>query len=326
MKLFWFFLIVPCTAFSNVEYNALSDNYIINKSDGSTFYIYPNISRYNLERYTDSISHSPSNKLAIVQKNQSGYLFDEYGKKIKREKWYCDIINTSTGCVIGTYDGEVCGAEWNENSNLKRSNGVYNIPKNTEQLPPKELSINLNYRDLDFSIQSYMACYPINSNNLFYYKDISKKLTSNYNRESDGSFIKNALITEANLTLDTLHRAMLKQYKLKDTAAMQVLLKQFENIGIEDILTVSSKNVRKFNDIAFFMEESRHDKAAIKILNKVIKKFPTRTVAYINLGDAYWALEQRKEATDVYIKYVNLMKKNKKEKKIPERILSRIDK
>ena len=193
MKLFWILLLIPCSAFSQIKNDPLSDNVIINKADGSSFHIYSKTNRFNFENYSDSIKHSPNKKLTMVHKLEVGVLYGENGEEIIREKAYCDIINASTGCVIGTYDGEICGGNWDKNSNLRISSGTFNVPQKTEQLVPKDLSTDLDYQDLDFSIQSYMACYPINTKNSKYYKEISEKLSTNYDRKADSSFIKSRL-------------------------------------------------------------------------------------------------------------------------------------
>jgi len=152
-----------------------------------------------------------------------------------------------------------------------------------------------------------------------------KPIYSEINSKKAHFIIKSIIIEEATSKLNTLSKAMLKYYKLKDKVSVQTFIEQFEAVGIEDILPITRKNVGKFNDVAFFMERNKHYKSAIKILNKVIKKYPNRTVAYINLGDAYWALDQKEEAKNAYIKYVDLMKKNNKQKRIPKQILKNIE-
>ncbi len=88
---------------------------------------------------------------------------------------------------------------------------------------------------------------------------------------------------------------------------------------------ISVKNVRHFNDIAYYLEQSCNYKEAIKILDAIIIKFPHRTVAYINLGDAYWELDNKSEAKKAYREYVDLMKSNGLETQIPQRVYTRIN-
>ena len=51
---------------------------------------------------------------------------------------------------------------------------------------------------------------------------------------------------------------------------------------------LSKENLREYNDIAYYLEQSKAYDEAVFLLEKIIKEFPNRTVAYINLGDAYW--------------------------------------
>lgn len=84
------------------------------------------------------------------------------------------------------------------------------------------------------------------------------------------------------------------------------------------------KNVRFYNDIAYYLEKGSNYVESIYILEKVIEKYPNRTVAYINLGDAYWGLEEKDNASQAYQKYIELMKASGKECKIPQRVYDQI--
>ncbi len=66
------------------------------------------------------------------------------------------------------------------------------------------------------------------------------------------------------------------------------------------------------------------NKEAIYLLEKITAKFPNRTVAYYNLGDAYWALGDKKKAKKVYKIYIKQMKQKGKQKRIPKIIKDRI--
>ena len=63
----------------------------------------------------------------------------------------------------------------------------------------------------------------------------------------------------------------------------------------------------------------------IQNLEKIIKKFPNRTVAYYNLGDAYWALGEKEKAINAYTIYVEQMCHKGLQKKIPKVVLKRIE-
>jgi tetratricopeptide (TPR) repeat protein len=86
---------------------------------------------------------------------------------------------------------------------------------------------------------------------------------------------------------------------------------------------LSKRNVTQYNNIAYYFEKHKAYEQSVFILEKVLNQYPTRTVAYINLGDAYWGLDQKDKAKVAYEKYVMLMKENGKESKIPKKVLDR---
>ncbi|OEK08564.1 hypothetical protein A8C32_03695 [Flavivirga aquatica] len=93
---------------------------------------------------------------------------------------------------------------------------------------------------------------------------------------------------------------------------------------IIDIVAINESNVSMYNDIAYYLEQSKACGAAIFLLKKIIVKFPNRLVAYINLGDAYWSIGDNKKAKNAYKKYFELMKSKEKESKIPKRVFDRL--
>lgn len=91
-----------------------------------------------------------------------------------------------------------------------------------------------------------------------------------------------------------------------------------------DNLTIDENTISEFNDVAYYFEQGESYRGAISILNEVISVDPNRTVAYINLGDAHWGLQQFEQAKMDYSKYVSLMKEKGIESKIPERVHTRM--
>ncbi|MBU3916190.1 tetratricopeptide repeat protein [bacterium] len=87
---------------------------------------------------------------------------------------------------------------------------------------------------------------------------------------------------------------------------------------------IQKANVDRYNDFGFFLEQAGRYKKAIQLLEKVVDKFPERVLAYINLGDAYHGNNDVGKAKQAYQKYIDLMKKEGKEKKIPKRIYDRL--
>jgi len=84
------------------------------------------------------------------------------------------------------------------------------------------------------------------------------------------------------------------------------------------------KNIELSNNIAFFLEQAGYYKEAIYLLEKIIEKFPKRTVAYYNLADAYWALGEKKRAIEAYMTYIEQMCNAGKSKRIPQVVLDRV--
>jgi tetratricopeptide (TPR) repeat protein len=85
---------------------------------------------------------------------------------------------------------------------------------------------------------------------------------------------------------------------------------------------LSESTVNIFNDMGFFKEQAKQYEEAVAILGPVSVKFPNRAVVFLNLGDAYTGLNKSAEASAFYARYVELMRDQGKEKKIPKRITS----
>ncbi|WP_428740651.1 tetratricopeptide repeat protein [Tenacibaculum sp.] len=116
-----------------------------------------------------------------------------------------------------------------------------------------------------------------------------------------------------------------KLFKAKDIDKLKLAC----DIEVIDVVNqycpVYNKNyLTMFNDIGYFLEQSGLYEESVYILEVIIKEFPNRTVAYINLGDAYWGLGKKEEAKQVYKVYVEQMKAKNKERKIPSQVLERI--
>ncbi len=109
--------------------------------------------------------------------------------------------------------------------------------------------------------------------------------------------------------------------KLYDRILMHDKYKTLDYLNYVDI---NKSTVQKYNDIGFFLLEAKQYEQAIYILENVLYKYPNRIVAYINLGDAYWGLDNKSDAKEAYKKYIELMKANGKQSKIPQRIYNRV--
>ncbi len=92
-----------------------------------------------------------------------------------------------------------------------------------------------------------------------------------------------------------------------------------------DRILIDKNSLAKYNNIAYYLEQSKLYKEAIFLLEKIIKKFPNRTVAYINLGDAYWGLDKKNKAKEAYKIYVKQMKSLKRKNRIPKKVIDRLN-
>ncbi len=99
----------------------------------------------------------------------------------------------------------------------------------------------------------------------------------------------------------------------------------FNDKSFNQDATISTKTLTQYNNIAYYLEKAGAYKESIYLLEKIIEKYPNRIVAYINLGDAYLGNKQKTKAIKAYKKYIELMKKTGKEKKIPKRVLELVN-
>lgn len=87
---------------------------------------------------------------------------------------------------------------------------------------------------------------------------------------------------------------------------------------------LSERSLTSYNNIAYYLEKAKAYNEASFLLEKILEEFPNRTVAYLNLGDAYWGLGDTGKAKAAYQTYIKQMKESDKEKKIPKVVLERV--
>jgi hypothetical protein len=85
--------------------------------------------------------------------------------------------------------------------------------------------------------------------------------------------------------------------------------------------TIDNSTVAVFNDLGYFLEQAGQYKDAVDVLTAVIAAFPDRTVAYLNLADAYAGRKDTALAKSNYRKYIDLMSKAGRQAKIPKRVI-----
>ncbi len=128
--------------------------------------------------------------------------------------------------------------------------------------------------------------------------------------------------------LDSIFALYKQSYQIKDYKYIE-RHDRYLSLDLLNYIEVDNSTVQKYNDIAYYIisipscnEELLQE--GINILLYIVKIFPNRTVAYINLGDAYWGLNENTKAKEAYKKYIELMNANGKESKISQRIYERL--
>jgi tetratricopeptide (TPR) repeat protein len=112
------------------------------------------------------------------------------------------------------------------------------------------------------------------------------------------------------------------KYYLKRFAGSDKDIERYESYL--KMYPLSDKNHTMYNDIGYYLEQAEAYKEAIYVLNAVLEKYPQRVVAYLNIADAYWGNNEKAKAKEMYAKYVDLMKAQKKDaSKIPKRVYDR---
>jgi predicted Zn-dependent protease len=87
---------------------------------------------------------------------------------------------------------------------------------------------------------------------------------------------------------------------------------------------VDASNVEDINNLAFYLGKFKRSGDAAEVLQSVVKKFPDRTVARLNLADAYWDIDAKELATPEYQEYKRQMSAKGLSSKIPPRVLDRV--
>lgn len=82
--------------------------------------------------------------------------------------------------------------------------------------------------------------------------------------------------------------------------------------------------VYALNDYGFFLQQAGNDGAAINIFAAVVRVDPKRAVAYLNLADSLWTLDRKAEARAHYKTFQQLMNEEKRESRIPARVVERL--
>lgn len=127
--------------------------------------------------------------------------------------------------------------------------------------------------------------------------------------------------------------AALKAYNADDAQKLKTLVDYFLSGDEDGACDPSNYIVEKYyfpqrvgwsNDLGFLFEQAGHYPEAVELLKHITSKHPDRVVAYLNLADAYWALDERAKAREAYDQYYKKMLAAQKQASIPSRVLERM--
>jgi tetratricopeptide (TPR) repeat protein len=94
---------------------------------------------------------------------------------------------------------------------------------------------------------------------------------------------------------------------------------------VEKYDVFDTQKIDDINNLAYYLQLQSKNKEAIYLLDKVLTKDPSRSVAWLNLGDAQWGIGDIENTKKSYQKYISLMKTQGKDlNKIPKRVYERI--
>jgi tetratricopeptide (TPR) repeat protein len=92
---------------------------------------------------------------------------------------------------------------------------------------------------------------------------------------------------------------------------------------LKEIEVESKYYISALNDYGFYLTNINKYQDAIVVLKVVLEEKPDRIPVYLNLADAYYGNNNRKEALMLYKTYIKLMKEHKKENRIPSYVINR---
>lgn len=187
---------------------------------------------------------------------------------------------------------------------------VFNTITEKTYLLSKE-TIKLN-QDKVSSIRTYFKSFDLKGKTFDQLEEINENKTFDFNLADSLSIVK--LFFE-----DKQFGKEKNQYKGIDR-----FVSPYQVISSTDKASFLFFDIQTANNVAYYLEQHSDYKQASFFLEEIIKTSPKRTVAYINLGDSYWGLGKKEEAKEAYKIYIEQMKVNGKEKKIPKRVLQKI--
>jgi len=114
---------------------------------------------------------------------------------------------------------------------------------------------------------------------------------------------------------------------LESQLKQNINIQKYNKSFIQNVLhekPIVKKTLTQYNNIAYYLQKAGANNEAIYILEKILNKYPNRTVAHYNIADAYWDIDNKQNAIKHYKLYVKQMKEKGKQNKIPKKVILRI--
>lgn len=194
-----------------------------------------------------------------------------------------------------------------EGSDGARRNN-YVVYENGKWLLTKSIYITSNWRE-NPNIEYYCE---VKQNINLIDKDIRDKL-----KPIPDESIRDKVCVERNISENNLQKFE------QDAKNGNIDIQKCKNLLNE--FPINKDNISLYNNAAFYLQQKKLYKESSFLLIEILKKDSSRVVAYLNLADAYWGLNNIEKAKESYRKYIELMKSQKKDlSKIPQRVYERI--
>ena len=87
-------------------------------------------------------------------------------------------------------------------------------------------------------------------------------------------------------------RPLVKLSEIEKNLKERKELKSYTKDFFQNLLKekpIEKKTLTTYNNIAYYLQKAGSNQEAIYLLEKILEKYPTLTVAHYNLADAYWA-------------------------------------
>ncbi|MGK6342038.1 tetratricopeptide repeat protein [Chryseobacterium sp. DT-3] len=242
-----------------------------------------------------------------VQVQENNIVLLCHGKKTTYQGLMINEMSISTNFSQGTN---------NEFSLIYELNASATKVKEKYNFIYSERGIFLVYKEvIKFGQEGIMS-------NRIYFDSFDMKDKTYENLESQGSQLEENF-SQNNATVNYLDfKSKNFAKKIFNTSNEDIFI-NYPETSPDDILIT---DVEVANNLAFSLEQKGVYNDSKFLLQNIISQYPNRVVAYLNLADVEWGLENKEEARKYYNLYLSLMKKQNKDlNKIPKRLYDRIN-